>query len=201
MGCLFFHVREQLANFAERLRRFHVSIHITSDDARELAKHLRGEAEASNIRGFDRIEVSNITDQEYIGVQGVLSSWGPLLNKDNKQAAIVGTFMNWVVHEPSARAESAGPRVASKLMKELVEAQFIDLKPSLLRKGATANFEIMKLASSIDLKYENSSAFLGYLRKARADDAAEKSGLKRRQRNQIAPPVCESFARALKSAQ
>jgi len=42
---------------------------------------------------FDRIEVSNILDANYVGMRGVLTHWAPFLAESNT-AAIVGYFMN-----------------------------------------------------------------------------------------------------------
>lgn len=67
---------------------------------------------------FDRIEVSNILDVNYIGIEGVLDGWASLL-KTSKTAAIVGYFMNWVAIQPDGRAESAGPKVMKQLMDRL----------------------------------------------------------------------------------
>ena len=67
---------------------------------------------------FDRIEVSNILDVNYVGIEGVLDGWACLL-KTSKTAAIVGYFMNWVVMQPDGRAQSAGPKEMEQLMDRL----------------------------------------------------------------------------------
>ncbi|KAG9313498.1 hypothetical protein JVU11DRAFT_5824 [Chiua virens] len=43
---------------------------------------------------FDRIDVSNIMDANYVGIRGVMDAWGPLLAKTD-HAALTGYFMNW----------------------------------------------------------------------------------------------------------
>ncbi|KZV88308.1 hypothetical protein EXIGLDRAFT_619572 [Exidia glandulosa HHB12029] len=191
MGCLFFHVRAQLLEFAERLKRFNISIHVSAEDARRMAARMKAKA-PEVFQGFDRIEVSNIVDVEYVGVASVLQDWGPLLNKDNEHAALVGTFMNWFVSQPTAKAESAGPTVITRLMKEIFDAsQARGGTPALrgLLSRDPSSPELLKLFASMDFKYENSKAFLAYLRKVGADEAAERAGVRRRQRHTIVPGV------------
>lgn len=55
---------------------------------------------------FDRIEVSNILDVNYVGIRGVLTNWGPLL-QESPAATIVGYFMNWTVLEEDGDATMA----------------------------------------------------------------------------------------------
>ncbi|KAK0466665.1 hypothetical protein IW261DRAFT_1346445 [Armillaria novae-zelandiae] len=115
IGCLFFHVKGQLVEFSKRLRRFHIQIYAFDKDARQLPKTLK--SDPAFPQGFDRIEVSNITDKTYVGVS-VLSDWGPLLNKTNAHAAIIGLFMNWHLWNKSANylSSSVGFKEAMKRM-------------------------------------------------------------------------------------
>jgi hypothetical protein len=69
---------------------------------------------------FDRIQVSNILDANYVGIDGVLSDWAPLL-KNNRTAVIVGYFMNWVIMQQGGRALSAGPQAMKKLFSRLMQ--------------------------------------------------------------------------------
>ncbi|PBK87152.1 hypothetical protein ARMGADRAFT_939469 [Armillaria gallica] len=98
-GCLFFYVKDQLVEFSKRLRRFKIQIYVSDEDARQLPKTLN--SHSTFPQSFDRVEASNITDKNYVGMS-VLSDWGPLLNKANPHAAIIGLFMNWHVWKKSA---------------------------------------------------------------------------------------------------
>jgi hypothetical protein len=69
---------------------------------------------------FDRIQVSNILDANYIGIEGVLSEWAPFL-KNSRTAVIVGYFMNWITIQKDGRALSAGPKVMKKLLDRVME--------------------------------------------------------------------------------
>lgn len=55
---------------------------------------------------FDRVFVSNIFDQIYVGLQRVLESWAPLLSK-TASAAIVGYLMNWFTLVPDGEPQGA----------------------------------------------------------------------------------------------
>ena len=44
---------------------------------------------------FDRIDVSNISDENYVGLKKTLALSAPLLKKENLNAKLITTFMNW----------------------------------------------------------------------------------------------------------
>ena len=109
-GCLYFYLSDLLREFADRLGRFRVSFRMFQSDAGELSKTMQSGALSPYgvpaTTRFDRIDVSNIIDIEYMGILRVLSDWGPLLSSDtNKHASLVGYSMNWAAHQQGAKAE------------------------------------------------------------------------------------------------
>jgi hypothetical protein len=121
-GCLYFYLSEQLRSFADRLSKFRISFRVFDRDARDLAKNLHmgtfvGQGLPKGIR-FDRIDVSNIIDTEYVGVPNVLQDWAPLLSDTNRFATIVGYSMNWVPKQPGAKP---GEGESMKICKKLAE--------------------------------------------------------------------------------
>jgi hypothetical protein len=71
---------------------------------------------------FDRIEVSNILDFNYVGLHDVLTLWAPLL-QEGRNAAIIGYFMNWAVSGKSklpGRASMAGESVVKGLLRKVM---------------------------------------------------------------------------------
>ena len=122
-GCLYFFLSEQLREFHLRLRRFPVSLNVYPlDAASALPQGIRDgvfttQGVPATIR-FDRIKVSNILDANYVGIYGVLTSWGPLL-ADGGFAAVVGHSMNWVAMQEEGDAARAGPSVVKALMMTL----------------------------------------------------------------------------------
>ncbi|KAK0498174.1 hypothetical protein EDD18DRAFT_1156687 [Armillaria luteobubalina] len=66
MGGLFFYVKDQLVEFSKRLRRFKIHIYSYDKNAKDLPAVLR--SDISSPKTFDRIETSNITDKNYVGL-------------------------------------------------------------------------------------------------------------------------------------
>lgn len=105
LGCLYFHVREQLQEFSRRMHRFKLNFVLRANDAVALAKDIQSGTVSRLPKRitFDRIECSNITDKNYVGVPRLLEAWGSLLSPTNPHAAILGLFMNWTT---SAQVDS-----------------------------------------------------------------------------------------------
>lgn len=122
-GCLYFFLSMQLREFHRRLRRFPISFNVYSlDAASALPQGIRDgvftmQGVPATIR-FDRVEVSNILDANYVGIRGVLTSWGPLL-ADGSFAAVVGYFMNWVAIQEDGDAARGDRSVVKALMMTL----------------------------------------------------------------------------------
>ena len=79
-------------------------------DARELARDIRSGAfehyGLSKTAQFDRIDVSNIIDSEYVGIPNVLADWATLLSTTNRHSTLLGYSMNWVPKEPEAQPDT-----------------------------------------------------------------------------------------------
>ena len=60
-------------------------------DAKDLMVKLKNESVK-----FDRIDVSNISDENYIGLKNCLQLSAPILKKTNPYAKLLTTLMNWV---------------------------------------------------------------------------------------------------------
>jgi hypothetical protein len=122
-GCLYFYLQEQLHAFAERLSCFKATFHVFCMDAQKLAQEIHDGTLAHVVpptTTFDRIEVSNIFDTEYVGIPGVIESWGPFL-KVSGDAAIVGFFMNWAPKQPGAVAKNCEKDVVSRLTSSMIK--------------------------------------------------------------------------------
>jgi len=181
-GCLYFYLSAQLRSFAERLNRFHVTFHVFDSDARQLSKDIQSGALAehgiSKNTRFDRVDVSNIFDTEYVGIANVLADWAPLLNDKNSCATILGYCMNWAAKEPGAR-EPTDQRQVSRLMGELVKRG----KWHKLLDPTTVVCQTKYMTAL----YDNSRPWANYLRKQGADEAARKGKVRRKDRHTIAP--------------
>lgn len=131
-GCLYFHVTDQLRQFIDRLCSLNIEFKVFKMDAVALSKSIERNSLASfgvpSTTRFDRIEVSNTLDTEYIGVVGVVDAWGKFL-KRRRDATLVGYFMNWPVREPRAKP---GVEDTEAIMRGLI----IEGKVSSLRRVA-----------------------------------------------------------------
>jgi hypothetical protein len=105
-------------------------------DARELPRRIReNEFSEFNIPSsikFDRIEVSNIVDTDYVGLDDVLTLWGPYLKK-NRSDAIVGYFMNWVELQKDGR--SSGRSVQESLLLKVFNKEEVSSNLALLTEA------------------------------------------------------------------
>lgn len=113
-GCLYFYLSDQLRAFARHLRQHRISFYVFNSEACALAQGIVQGKFAnfgipSTIR-FDRIDVSNIMDPNYVGIRGVIDAWGPLLVKTHT-AALTGYFMNWVAFAENGRVADASKSV------------------------------------------------------------------------------------------
>jgi hypothetical protein len=92
-------------------------------DARELARDIHSGAFEHHglpkTPQFDRIDVSNIIDTEYVGIPNVLADWASLLSMTNRHSILLGYSMNWVPKEPDAQ-----PGGRDMVMKRLTTQLF-----------------------------------------------------------------------------
>lgn len=116
LGCLFFHVKDELREFAKRVKELRIDIHVTSFDAGILSKGITiGALKAFEDASFDRILTSNLADS--VGLRSCISDWGPLLNRENKFASILMQSKAWHTHQPHATAQW-GPHAMKVLMEK-----------------------------------------------------------------------------------
>jgi len=128
-GCLYFFLSEQLLICAQRIRKIKMSFSLFASDARLLPKGIREGLISrcgipSSIR-FDRIEVSNILDANYVGINNVLLNWSPLMAESN--TVIVGYFMNWFTIQENARAQNASPTIARSILRQVIEKTMVSI--------------------------------------------------------------------------
>lgn len=114
-GALFFHAKEQFTLFAQRLEALNITVTVSCLDAIEIASILRDNPSAYGFSSlprpvkFDRVDTSNIADWNYVGIEAVLTAWGPLLNRKNRHAVLLTHFMNWAAMQPGGSVAGASP--------------------------------------------------------------------------------------------
>ncbi|KAI8935049.1 hypothetical protein NX059_008713 [Plenodomus lindquistii] len=89
IGAIFFHIRELLFKFCDRLKRSKISFRLFCMDARDLGGYL-------DDMKFDRIEVSNICDRGFVGPHTCLRVFSQLLKStsQNPKATLLMLFIN-----------------------------------------------------------------------------------------------------------
>lgn len=178
MGGMFFYVKDQLVEFSKRLRKFKVHIYSYDKDARDLPAILK--RDVSSPKSFDRIETSNITDKNYVGLS-ILSDWGPLLNEANPNAAIIGLFMNWTAWKRAGEAASS-KAMYLRARRRMASCKFTDLHH--------VSDRLLFNTQNVDAFHDTSIAFQEYLDEEKADVIARKVGLKCRRINKVVPHRC-----------
>ena len=74
---------------------------------------------------FDRIDVSNIVDVQYVGSEKVLSTFGPLLNDGNKDAVLVSLYMNVFKNVPEDYLKTTVKELMPKKTMDEAKAKFL----------------------------------------------------------------------------
>ena len=127
---------------AQRFRKFKLSFSLFASDARHLPKGIHegllSEYGVPRSVRFDRIEVSNILDANYVGIKDVLLNWSPLLAKTTT-AVITGYFMNWFMIQEDGRATNADKLVAENILKRILDITMVSI-PWVKIKCSKAHF-------------------------------------------------------------
>jgi len=129
-GCLYFFLSEQLRMCAQRICNIKMSFSLFGSDARLLPKGIReglisGCGIPPSIR-FDRIEVSNILDANYVGINDVLLNWSALMAESNT-SVIVGYFMNWFTIQEDGRAQNASQTIARNILQRVMDKTMVSI--------------------------------------------------------------------------
>jgi hypothetical protein len=125
-GCLYFYLTEQLRLFVRRLKTFNITITLFDMEACELASALKEQGTTASAStsvfpsSFDRIALSNITDENYVGLRKSLTAWAPLLSPSSS-AVIIAYFMNWVFLQPDGRVRDAGKNAIKNATQKYME--------------------------------------------------------------------------------
>lgn len=105
IGCLFFHVKEELMEFARRARDFHIDLHLTQFSPPLLSKGISiGVLPAFTEGCFDRVDTADLPDRE--SIPELLADWGQMLNRSNGRACIIMHSRQWHKNRPNTTAQS-----------------------------------------------------------------------------------------------
>ncbi|KAM6496746.1 hypothetical protein JOM56_007219 [Amanita muscaria] len=177
MGCLFFHIKDELKEFATRVALLNVNIHLTQFDPKVLCRGLAISAIPAFERGrFDRIDLSDLIDT--VGLKELLDGWAPLMNKQNHCSCITMRSEKWYSTRPKATART-NPRIFDLLRRK---CQSLSLK-RLVRYIRSPM--LSRLVHSLDAFLDHESAFQEYLHHQELESALKGSSLQLRSMHKI----------------
>ena len=115
---------DELTEFAQRIRNFNITFHLTDHRAEELSGNIRGGVYSSigippTIR-FDRIDISNMGDAEYLGVPRAITDWGPFL-KDTEHATLLGHFVNWARVQKGSHLNNISEQESKRIFQHMTK--------------------------------------------------------------------------------
>ncbi|KAM0347333.1 hypothetical protein ACHAPU_004852 [Fusarium lateritium] len=115
-GKLYYYVRDVLKRFMGRICTTDVSFELLQLDASKLPGQVQDNS-------FDRIEVSNISDQGYLGIHQTVHIMSPLLRAPsvNPHATLVTLFMNLVDEHMTQQDKTADATMQSGSTKRLLQ--------------------------------------------------------------------------------
>lgn len=198
-GCLYFHLSDELRKLQRRLRLLKISINLFNMDAIDLGRAIEtGDGIGQTItKGtkFDRVEVSNIVDSNYVGFKRVLQTWGSRLNKKNIFSTLMAYSMNWVMEKPGGQPHEYS-QIAVDIQRLLADERvswscpglgsMSVCSPSNQSVGSTQRSLKSQLCSVLffDGVFNRSAGQLSGVRKVPQRKRSSKVGSRRRSQNQ-----------------
>nr|GAT51411.1 predicted protein [Mycena chlorophos] len=182
LGCLFFHVKHELREFAKRVRDLRIDIHVTSFAPGLLAKGISvGALPAFEDASFDRVVAGNLVDSMDIGgMRACLADWGPLLNRENPCASILMRTKAWQTqfHPQVGLSAQWGPH-AMKI--------FMDIKMKAVFDQGLRPPALWSVFESLDAFQDTEDEFQEYLDEQDTDRSAAEFDLQLRTTHRVHP--------------
>ncbi|KAF7317650.1 DUF4470 domain-containing protein [Mycena kentingensis (nom. inval.)] len=189
IGCLFFHVKDQLREFAKRVRDLRIDIHVTSFDAGLLAKGISvGALPAFEDASFDRVVTGNLVDS--LGMRTCLADWGPLLNRDNPSASILMQTKAWQLQGlpiHSGGAAQWGPHAMKLFIEKCNRVPGLEVKMKAVFDQGLRSPALLRIVESLDAFHDNETAFQEYLVEEDTDRSAAAFDLQLRTTHRVHP--------------
>lgn len=135
-----------------------------------------------NESAFDRIEMSNIADTNYLGLAPVLKSLGDLLKspKQNVHATMITLFMNAVEETWDTWDTTRKTKDQARQLKKV--ARFLPFPTSL---GSTMDPAVLRFSFASDIFRDYDGVFATYMQKADFTGVAAHAGMRMKERNSI----------------
>ena len=180
-GRLHFYIRDKLETFCRRTASAQkLRFHLYCVDAADLPFHLNRNLESIQ---FDRVEVANIVDRPYLGLDQTLQTCGSLLkpSAENPRATLIALFMNAIhIAENDLGSDYRAKSLASALAKIRI---FAAARVSRMSKttGAAAAFTVQ----ARDVFRDFDHLFAHYMRMEEFDTASRGAAMKMKAANTV----------------
>lgn len=179
-GRLYFYIRDKLERFCRRAASAKkLRCHLYCGDAADLPLHLNSNLEKMK---FDRVEVANIVEMPYLGLQKTLQPCGTLLKTaaENPHATLIGLFMNAVHYaEKDLGQEYIVKSLTSAFGKVM---KFVPVQPSDRQKNGAA---AVRNVEAKDIFRDFDHLFGHYMRMEDFDKASREAGLRMKTANTV----------------
>ncbi|KAL8358182.1 hypothetical protein RB598_002789 [Gaeumannomyces tritici] len=185
-GALYEYVLERFCQFHDQLAVRRVSWELHCVDARRLGDFV-GDGK------FDRIDTSNISDANYVGIEDTLRVLGPLLKSSevNNKATIVTSFLNAVPFTAEAMGPMYQKMEMTKAMPKLMPYIFNlsgssrDRAPELTLDGRDPGTSMWMVAMVINKARDMDGVFEFYMISHSFDKVAAAAGVEMKRSNTI----------------
>ncbi|KAJ7714327.1 hypothetical protein B0H14DRAFT_3171451 [Mycena olivaceomarginata] len=150
LGCLFFHVKDELREVRAAGQRSSASIYTSPRSSPGCSRRASPSARCRRSR-TPRTSIGSVTANlvDFVGMRACLADWGPLLNRENEFASILMQTKAWHTHQPHATAQW-GPH-AMKVLEDKCNKV-----PGLIART-------LRIFESLDAFHDNDRAFQEYL--------------------------------------
>lgn len=181
-GQLHFYVRDFVERFSKRIQTSSIQTHfqLLCVNATELPALLDTSTLASR---FDRIEVSNIADEAYLGIRKTLATFAPLLKKRdvNPKATLLTPFLNACEMADRMMGNDRNSRIVEQQLKDVLA--YTKASPLSILNPASA--EMLKFAAAKDLVRDFDQIFGYYMDRFGFGACAQSAGVRIKAKNTI----------------
>ncbi len=179
-GAFYYHLLSKLEGFCQRLSNMDITFQLLEYNASDLPHYLKTLPRKQRL--FDRIEVSNIVDRGYLGLERTLTTLSPWLKPAdvNPHATLLALFLNAVAEceEPSETIRIAKDR--SSLVHK-----FLPPHPSMLSRHSPA---FIKYIVAIELFKNFGASFQRYMEEIDFKSCGNVAGMEMREKQTVVEP-------------
>ena len=179
-GSLYWYILSSLQRFCQQVSCMDIHFHMLQYNALDLPSYF--ETLPIQYRFFDRIEVSNIVDRSYLGLERTLTTLGPWLKPAdiNPHATLLALFLNAV---PESTTELDTIKNAA-----VARAPVLKFLPGPERSPSSFHPKFIKYMCALELYNDFEGIFQRYMKDVDFKKCGKAAGMKMREKNTIVEP-------------